>query len=253
MDKIIFLKAADRRDTNTPDMFHLETRTRKDGVTQKYRVTAKELPPNRFKGADPVKTTPDLFTGPVDVQPAPAGPVPKKLDLPTIAHDGDVWHILSTGTRREDGKVFAHLSSTTRGRQQKNGVNPIQMQDWVEMPEPADAAPAPGVPSEQMKSSVLSQWGKVADQVEGYHYLAGKVRKTERGIFVVDGTFGRDTFKAVMAEAKRASLDTKKLHIVCEKATYTGASIDVMRLDDFAPGSIQRGAPLAKSILFLRP
>lgn len=60
--------------------------------------------------------------------------VPKKLDLPTVEHDGDTWHVLSTGVTREDGKVTAHLSSTTRGTQQKNGVYPAQIQDWIDQP-----------------------------------------------------------------------------------------------------------------------
>lgn len=72
---------------------------------------------------------------------------PPSLDLPVIEHDGDTWHILSTGTRREDGKVFAHLSSTTRGRQAANGVHPIQENDYIDLPEAGasdeqDAAPA---------------------------------------------------------------------------------------------------------------
>lgn len=59
---------------------------------------------------------------------------PPALDLPTVEHDGDTWHILSTGTKREDGKVFAHLSSATRGRQAANGVQPIQASDYIELP-----------------------------------------------------------------------------------------------------------------------
>jgi hypothetical protein len=45
--------------------------------------------------------------------------------------DGDTWRVLSTGANR-DGKVYCHLASTTRFRQQKNGKNPIQMCDWVD-------------------------------------------------------------------------------------------------------------------------
>lgn len=37
-----------------------------------------------------------------------------------IEHDGDTWRVLSMGTRR-DGKVYCHLASTTRSRQQRNG------------------------------------------------------------------------------------------------------------------------------------
>lgn len=58
---------------------------------------------------------------------------PEKLNLPTINFDGDVWYILSQGTTREDGKTLLHLSSVTRGRQAKNGVHPIQIQDWIDL------------------------------------------------------------------------------------------------------------------------
>ncbi len=50
MTPIIFLKARDRGDTGTPDMFaplpgtHVETHTRKDGVVQKYHVSAPAPP-----------------------------------------------------------------------------------------------------------------------------------------------------------------------------------------------------------------
>lgn len=66
---------------------------------------------------------------------------PPALDLPTVEHDGDTWYILSTGTQREDGKVFAHLSSATRGRQAANGVQPIQANDYIQLP----AKPEPEV------------------------------------------------------------------------------------------------------------
>lgn len=51
----------------------------------------------------------------------------------TIQHDGDTWYVLAYGSKREDGKVFAHLASTTRGTQQKNGWCMMQICDWVEV------------------------------------------------------------------------------------------------------------------------
>jgi hypothetical protein len=50
----------------------------------------------------------------------------------TISIDGDTWQVISMGTER-DGKVYCHLKSTTRGRQQRNGWNPIQMCDWIDL------------------------------------------------------------------------------------------------------------------------
>ncbi len=90
------------------------------------------------KAAPAAASEPDLFSQPAE----PVTATPPKLDLPTIEHDGDTWHVLSTGARREDGKVYAHLSSTTRGSHQKNGVNPVQISDYVDMPAPAKEANA---------------------------------------------------------------------------------------------------------------
>lgn len=82
--------------------------------------------------------TPDLFADKAP-EPAPAEApefvTPPKLDLPTVEHDGDTWHILQTGVQREDGKVLARLSSTTRGRAATNGVHPVEMQDYIDVPD----------------------------------------------------------------------------------------------------------------------
>jgi hypothetical protein len=49
----------------------------------------------------------------------------------TINHDGDTWRIVGQGAMRE-GKIYCHLASTTKGVQQKNGWNPMQICDWVD-------------------------------------------------------------------------------------------------------------------------
>lgn len=49
----------------------------------------------------------------------------------TIQHDGDTWTIQAEGASR-DGKVYCHLASTTRGRQQRNGWVPMQIADWID-------------------------------------------------------------------------------------------------------------------------
>lgn len=48
-----------------------------------------------------------------------------------IKHDGDTWRVLQRGDSR-DGKTFCHLASTTRGLRQINGVNPVQICDWID-------------------------------------------------------------------------------------------------------------------------
>ena len=49
-----------------------------------------------------------------------------------IKHDGEEWRVVSLGRVREDGKIYAHLASTTRGFHQKNGFYPVQINDWIE-------------------------------------------------------------------------------------------------------------------------
>lgn len=51
-------------------------------------------------------------------------------DASKIEWEGDVWRVAAVGSVN-DGKVYAHLFSTTRFRQQRNGQNPIQMADWL--------------------------------------------------------------------------------------------------------------------------
>jgi hypothetical protein len=49
----------------------------------------------------------------------------------TIPYDGDFWRIIGQGAMR-DGKIYCHLASTTKGVQQKNGWNPMQLCDWID-------------------------------------------------------------------------------------------------------------------------
>lgn len=60
--------------------------------------------------------------------------------MQVIKWDADTWRVLSTGAER-DGKVYAHLASTTRFVQQKNGSNPVQICDWIPAEVLASAEP----------------------------------------------------------------------------------------------------------------
>jgi hypothetical protein len=48
-----------------------------------------------------------------------------------IEHEGDTWKIIGEGALR-DGKVYCHLASTTRERQQRNGRVPVQIAAWID-------------------------------------------------------------------------------------------------------------------------
>lgn len=45
---------------------------------------------------------------------------------------GDTWNVLALGARDNEGKVYAHLASTTRFVEQRNGKRPIQIGDWID-------------------------------------------------------------------------------------------------------------------------
>lgn len=49
----------------------------------------------------------------------------------TIVHMGEVWKVIGVGAQR-DGNTFCHLANKHRGRQQKNGWVPAQINDWVD-------------------------------------------------------------------------------------------------------------------------
>lgn len=142
-----------------------------------------------FDDVKPDTAQPDMFAQPAPVE--SAGPVaqealkdaasgekfvaPPKLDLPTVDLDGDTWHILNTGHVREDGKVLAHLSSATRGRSAKNGVQPVQRQDYIALPAPKKSAPdlieyttKKGKVLRGVVRSDLDQWG--AKEIDPYSF-----------------------------------------------------------------------------------
>lgn len=47
-----------------------------------------------------------------------------------IEIDGEKYTIQSFGVEREDGMIYAHLASTTKFREQKNGKVPVQICDF---------------------------------------------------------------------------------------------------------------------------
>jgi hypothetical protein len=48
-----------------------------------------------------------------------------------IVHIGDTWRVIGVGAQTE-GNTFCHMASTHRGKKQKNGWVPVQINDWVD-------------------------------------------------------------------------------------------------------------------------
>jgi hypothetical protein len=44
---------------------------------------------------------------------------------------GEVWKVIAIGTQT-DNNTFCHLANLYRGKQQKNGFNPVQINDWID-------------------------------------------------------------------------------------------------------------------------
>ncbi len=49
----------------------------------------------------------------------------------TIVHMGEVWKVIGVGAQTEHN-TFCHLLNLYRGRHQKNGFCPAQINDWVD-------------------------------------------------------------------------------------------------------------------------
>jgi hypothetical protein len=61
-------------------------------------------------------------------------------DMKQIEFEGDIWNVVNFGAiDQEAGLIWAHLSSTTRFHQQRNGKNPVQA--LVQLPLKTDARP----------------------------------------------------------------------------------------------------------------
>lgn len=95
----------------------------------------------------------------------------------------------------------------------------------------------PGVPPSGLKARVLNTVYEMdcLQVLEGFQLLAAKHLKTNVGIFVVNGNFGREHFKAAVSEAKKAGLNTQRFYVYAETATYSGNSICVTQFEDIWP------------------
>jgi hypothetical protein len=101
---------------------------------------------------------------------------------------------------------------------------------------------ADNIPSELLKSQLLEGWRalKGVTVLHGFSYLAASQEAAGRVIAIVDGTFNRQVFKAVLEEAQKAGAKSEKVQVYCEIATYTGRGIDVTKFDDIGMSNLDR-------------
>lgn len=73
----------------------------------------------------------------------------------------------------------------------------------------------------------------------GFTYLAARHNRTNVGIFILNGVFTRDVFKAAIKEAKVAALRTPRMYVYAELSTYSGPGIQFTKLDDIGIQKLQ--------------
>lgn len=102
------------------------------------------------------------------------------------------------------------------------------------MPNPQLTNEWTGVPSEDLKAEVLNTVYELAGLklLTGYQFLAAEHRKTNVGVFVVNGTFSRAHFQKAVAEAKHAGLRHSRLYVYGHTSTYTGAGICFCKFEE---------------------
>lgn len=162
----------------------------------------------------------------------------------------DVYRVLnSAGDQRADLATYIATGRADLVRE----VTDVMAEEWPELgwamttavePDPA-AVDLPNVPSAELKAAVLStvfaQSPKAVEPVSGWKYLAARMKGSGRGVYVVDGTFDRATFKVVVTEAREAGLDPTKISIYGRLGTYSGDSITFTNLNDYP--ALQATAP----------
>lgn len=89
-------------------------------------------------------------------------------------------------------------------------------------------------PSQAFKGQIIkvAYAGKGIEAIQSEGFLAAIVNKTRRGVFVVPGTLNRAVYRDILAEANTAGINTDRVYVFAEKATYTGHGIEVMKFDD---------------------
>ena len=97
------------------------------------------------------------------------------------------------------------------------------------------------VPSGELKSAVLNAVYHLdgIKVLSGFQFLAAQHLKTKVGIFVVAGNFGRDHFKMAYSEAKAAGLNTGRMYVYGQTATYSGNAICFSKFEEIGINLVQ--------------
>lgn len=99
---------------------------------------------------------------------------------------------------------------------------------------PVGAFKETDIASDLLKNTVLNTVYEM-DSVQalaGFKVLAAKHLKTNVGVIVVNGNFGRAHYKLAVEEGVKAGLNTRRMYVYANTATYSGNSICFTKLFD---------------------
>lgn len=110
---------------------------------------------------------------------------------------------------------------------------------------------APVNPEVDWKQIILTQVHdtRYLKVLSGHQYLVAVHPKTGAGIYVVDGNFGRDEFKAAMQEAQAAGLSSQRMTVYGRTATYAGTKILFTKFDELGLAIRTSPSPSEKVLL----
>lgn len=101
------------------------------------------------------------------------------------------------------------------------------------MSSPITAMP-PGAPSIELREIVLGSpyLRQGVSPLSGYQFLIATYSKSRCGVILVDGVFTRSHFLFAHKEAMAAGIDSSKLYVYADAATYSGRGISFAKLED---------------------
>ncbi len=87
---------------------------------------------------------------------------------------------------------------------------------------------------QELRAQVLTRVYESAsiEPLEGFQVLCAKHRKTNVGIYVVEGDFNRAQFKLAIQEARLAGINDRRLYVYGRTGSYSGNAICFCKFEE---------------------
>jgi len=140
------------------------------------------------------------------------------MGTPTAHFDDQEWWVLNTGTKKDDGTVYAHLASKNDGAVQGNGFVPRQMGGYIPQicieathkPHSQHILPMPtGVAALKPIGLTASNGGAVVEQIESLHAGGNlaKLKNIKANLFTPSAWGGGSLYKGAQKKGVSDYLD----------------------------------------------